>query len=315
VDAIIYYFNEQEFVMEQLSLRPDELRLMAEKNVTCPFVGTAVATSHLPVFNEVTNPLARIEDVRSLGNSGDSGNSDLGDVLAFFASGNHALMRGPDDRLGPKVPDGLFSLEFPGSQGSHPGHSGILQDDPEMLDSGVLNLENFQRLARRASDGVLKRTDVAKFIAENLHRDPHSKVFHASVVALLGQDLGHVVATAGASLLEMLRGSQETSSGRRVEEKLTKLMGEDNLIGSSGEFGLLFAFLANRPGAKEVEGEPVLFLEDVRKMFVDKTFPDGWETWRKTRADWIKNTTALIVSSAKAYLALSDEQAAGRSAI
>jgi len=162
---------------------------------------------------------------------------------------------------------------------------------------------------------VIKRSDVAKFIAENLHRDPNSKVFRASVVALLGHDLRQVVATAGASLLEMLHASHDKSSGRRVEEKLTKLMGEDNLIGSSGEFGLLFAFLANRPGAKEVEGEPVLFLEDVRSMFLDKRFPEGWKTWRKTRADWIKDTTALIVSSAKAYLALSDEPATSRSAI
>ena len=294
-------------------LRPDDsqLRLIVEKKVTCPFVGTAVATGRLPLLNAVTNPLARIEDVKILGNSG---NGDLGDVLAFFAGGNHSLMRGPNDRLNQKVPPGLFSLEFPGSQGSHPGHSRILEADPETLDSGELNLENFQRLASRAKDGVLKRSDVASFIAENLHRDPHSKVFQASVAALLGHDLVQLVATAGASLAEIFHGSHARSSDRTVEEKLTKLMGEDNLFGSAGEFGLLFAFLANRPGAKQVDGEPALLLEDVRLMFVDKRFPDGWDTWRKTRADWIENTIKLIVSSAKAYLELRDK-AAAKSAI
>jgi hypothetical protein len=38
-------------------------------------------------------------------------------------------------------------------------------------------------------------------------------------------------------------------------------------------------------------------------MFVHKRLPEGWETWRKTRADWITNTIALIVSGGKAYLA------------
>jgi hypothetical protein len=53
-----------------------------------------------------------------------------------------------------------------------------------------------------------------------------------------------------------------------------------------------------------VDGEPALPLEDVRSMFMLKLLPEGWETWRKTRADWVTNTTALIVSAGKAYLAL-----------
>ncbi len=242
--------------MEQLPLSPDDLRLIVEKKATCPFVGTAVATGHLPVFETVTNPLAQIEDVRDLGNRGDNGDSDLGDVLAFFASGNHAKMRGSGNLLDQKVPAGMFSLQFPGSQGSHPGHSGILQGDPTQLESGGLNMENFQRLASLATDGLLTRSAVAQFIAENLCRDPHAKVFQPSVVSLLGHDLGQLVAATGASLLDIFRQSHDPNSGRTFEEHLTKLMGEDNLIGSSGEFGLLFAFLANRPGAREVNGEP-----------------------------------------------------------
>lgn len=288
---------------DAVPLDPDALRDIVEKKATCPFIGTAVATGHLPVRNAAANPLASIEDVRSLGNTG---GGDLGEVLALFATGNHALMRGADDRLNLKAPIGLFSLEFPGSQGSHPGHSGILERDPAELGSGRFSPEDFQRLASRATDGVIKRSDVAKFIAENLHRDTKSKVFGLSVLGRLAGDLGHFVASVGPDLLAKLHGSDDVAKGlhRELEQKFTKLLGEDNLAGSSGEFGLLFAFLAHKPGAREVDGEPALSLDDLRSMFVEKRFPEGWQSWKKTRADWIKNSVALMVGAGEAYLAL-----------
>jgi len=36
-------------------------------------------------------------------------------------------------------------------------------------------------------------------------------------------------------------------------------------------------------------------------MFVDKRLPDGWETWKKLRKDWQKNTFHLMASAAKHY--------------
>ena len=78
-----------------------------------------------------------------------------------------------------------------------------------------------------------------------------------------------------------------------------------------GEFGLMFAFLANKPGASEVDGEPAISLEDLQSMFQDKRFPDGWENWRKTRLDWIINTTSLAMSAGKAYLALQRKEEKG----
>jgi hypothetical protein len=39
-------------------------------------------------------------------------------------------------------------------------------------------------------------------------------------------------------------------------------------------------------------------------MFLDKRFPNGWATWRKTRLDWVINTTSLMVSAGKEYLTL-----------
>jgi hypothetical protein len=286
-----------------LQLSATALDEIVEKKATCPFLGTAVATGQLPVRNEASNPLASIEDAKMLG---DTGGGDLGSLLVLFAAGNHAFMRGRTDRLDQHVPDGLFSLELPGSQGSHPGHSGILQGDPETLDSGRLSQTDFARLASRAKDGLLKRSDVGRFIAENLHRDPKAKVFGLRVAELLARDLGHFVGSVGPDLLTKLARSDEggDAAHRDLEQKLTRFLGEDNLIGSAGEFGLLFAFLANKPGAREVDGEPALSLEDLQSMFLDKRFPNGWKTWRKTRLDWVINTTSLMVSAGKEYLTL-----------
>jgi hypothetical protein len=289
------------FFMENvLQLEPEALREIVEKKATCPFIGTAVRTGILPIRNEVTNPLARIEDVRTLGNTG---GGDLGNLLVLFATGNHGFMRDPHGQLAQKAPDGFFSLEFPGSQGSHPGHSGILEGDPGELDSGRFSLVDFHRLANRAIDGLIKRSDVGNFIAENLRNDPKSKVFGASIAGLLAHDLEEFVARVGSDLLERLRGDN-SSLHTELEEKLTRLTGEDNLVASSGEYGLLFAFLAKKPEAKELGGEPTLSLQDIESMFVLRRFPQGWEGWKKTRADWIINSTALIVSAGKAYLKL-----------
>jgi hypothetical protein len=290
--------------------RPVELSdadkaFVVERKAACPFIASAVAEGRLPVRNDAQNPLASIEEVRRLGNTG---GGDLGDLLVLFASGNHAFMRGDSGKLDRPAPGGLFSLEFPGSQGSHPGHSRILQEDPEALDSGRLSEADFARLTSRAKDGWIKRSDVGRFIAENLLRDPKSKVFGRQTAALLAGDLRGVVSALGSVLRRKLFGSGGDATHRDVEEKLTKLAGEDNLVGSAGEFGLLFAFLANRPGAEEVDDEPALAVQDLKSMFVDKRLPDGWETWKKSRVDWLTNTTGLVLSAAEEYRALKRTQ-------
>ena len=201
------------------------------------------------------------------------------------------------------MPIGLFSLELPGSQGSHPGHSGILQGDPEKLDSGRVSEADFDRLARRAKDRLIKRSDVGRFIAENLLKDPKSKVFGLDVAELLARDLGVLVDTVGRTIGARLLGSDDEAAAaqRLAEEKLTKLLGEDNLVGSCGEYGLLFALLINKPGPNELDGEPALSLEDLRRMFLDMTLPAGWDTWKKRRVDWTLHTTGLLVIAAKEY--------------
>ena len=282
-----------------IDLDEAQRRALVDTKATCPFIGAAVASEQLPVRNAVDNPLAAVDDVRELGNRG---GGDLGDLLAFFASGNHAMMRGDAGVLDTPVPPGLFSLEFPGSQGSHPGHSGILEQAFDVPGSGRLSVADFERLAGRARDGRVARSQVADFIAENLARDPSAKVFAASVARLLARDLASFVGEVGPALLDEMRGSGERAA-RSLEPKLTRLLGEDNLVGSAGEFGLLFAFFANKPKSPTQNGEPALDVADVRDMFVAKRLPHGWETWRKSRADWVVHTTALLIDAGKAYLA------------
>jgi hypothetical protein len=289
------------------------LRLSAEvtgeivrTKATCPFIGTALATGVLPVRNTADNPLASLDDVRELGNTG---GGDLGEVLQLFASGNHLLMRGSSGKLDTKAPPGLFSLEFPGSQGSHAGHSGILQGDPRTLASGRLSLDDFQRLVRRSTNGLITRSDVAHFIAENLHRDANSKVFGKATAMLLLSDLTSFVGTVGPTLVKRLAtsGKGTVDAHRELEQKLTKLLDDDNLVGAAGEFGLLFAFFANKPGGAVIDGAPAIAVSDLEAMFVDKRFPDGWRNWKKSRIDWVGNTTALLVGAGAEYLRLRRE--------
>lgn len=285
-----------------VELGGDELAKLVEKKATCPFIGSAITQGALPVRNSVADPLASVEDVRALGNSG---GGDLGDLLVLFASGNHALMRGSSGQLDQPVPAGLFSLAFPGSQGSHPGHSGILQGNPSVPDSGRFSADDFARLAALGRDGWIRRSDVGRFIADNLLRDPAARVFGAEVAKLLASDLLALAESTGTAWMRRIFGSDDDRQGahRDMEEKLTRLLGQDNLVGSAGEFGLLFAFFANRPDAREVDGEPALAVADLQAMFLHKRLPDGWDTWKKARIDWVTNTTALLVAAAREYLA------------
>ncbi|MBV9927554.1 MAG: hypothetical protein JOZ96_21230 [Acidobacteria bacterium] len=282
-------------------LGDEERALIVERKATCPFIGSAVNEGRLRVLNDANDPLASIEEVRMLGNTGEG--SDLGDVLVLFAKGNHAFRRGDSGRLDVELEGDLFSLDFPGSQGSHPGHSGILQGDPTALGSGRLSKADFERLTSRAQGGLIKRSEVGHFIAENVLRDPNSKVSDAETLKLLGRDLKGLAKAVVVAFLGGFRGSdRDTEAAHRAFfEKLTRLAGEENLVGSAGEFGLLFAFLAHSPRTREVGGEPAVSVEDLRAMFVEKRLPDGWETWKKSWGDWVKSTNKLFLSAAAEY--------------
>lgn len=273
---------------EHETLSEDQRSEIAEKMATCPFVGTAIATGRLSVFKSVGNPLAGINEVAHLG---DLGGGDLGTrVLKLFARGNHSRWVVPGNGAGSFVPNGLFSLHFGGSQGAHAGHSGILLGDPDAIGQGRLDRAELDRLAAYADrDDRLSIDSIGDFIAENLKRDPKAQVLPAWVLI--------------KNTARLLKEFKDVALGgdelERTEafEALTKLLGEDNLAGSAGEWGLLFAFLKNSPNSDDGD----IALSDVEAMFVDKRFPAGWETWEKTALSWIKATLRLTKDASFAY--------------
>jgi hypothetical protein len=56
-----------------------------------------------------------------------------------------------------------------------------------------ISMENFDRLEMQAKGGLLKLSDVGSYIAQNLKRDPDSKVSVAMVADLLAQDLARII--------------------------------------------------------------------------------------------------------------------------
>jgi hypothetical protein len=292
-------------------LSDPERAAVVTKKATCPFIGSAVKGGALPVKNDAERPLASIDDVVKLGNTGKG--SDLGQVLKVFAEGNHDKLPGPSGKLDQQVPPGLLSLDFPGSQGSHPGHSGILQGNPALPNSGRFSDADWARLASHADkDGFVSRQELGRFIGENLAKDPSSKVFDANVAKLLGQDALRTGADVVAKLEQKLTGRPDGGAGdKKLYEALTRTLGENNLIGSSGEYGLLCAFLQNSPKTQRGAGGPKFSMDDVKLMFKDKQLPPGWESWKKTSASWVENTTGLLVAAAGEYAKLEAKKSVG----
>jgi hypothetical protein len=271
-----------------ISLAPEEQMEIAVKMATCPFVGAAVATGQLPVYSTKERPLAVIDEVAHIG---DLGGGDLGTrVLRLFARGNHSRWIPFLDEGDIFVPNGTFSLQFGGSQGAHAGHSGILLGDPDKVDSGRFDQAQFDRLAEHADlAGRLSIDSIGDFIAENLKQDPNAQVLPIQKVA---SDIIQLL----REFKDLLLAADESEKTETIEA-LTKLLGEDHLMASAGEWGLLFAFLKNGPNSHDGD----IALTDVTAMFVDKRLPDGWETWEKSALSWINATLLLAKDAALAY--------------
>lgn len=282
--------------MDTIELSRQQRQTIATKKATCPFLASAVDSGKLGVRNSARSPLAAIEDIVALG---DSGGGDLGrNVLKLFAVGNHSRMPEPSGAFSLSTPPGTMSLDLAGSQGAHPGHSGILLGDPATTDAGRFSADAFARLAKHAdAKGRLSTQAIGAFIAENLARDPDAKVLP---MGRLASDLFGLAGEVKDSLMARLLGRHTERDGVELREKLTKLGGEDNLVGSAGEFGLLFAFLANRPDLDR-DGDVGIRLQDVEEMFVHHRFPDGWETWPKKASDWVHATTRITAAATEAY--------------
>lgn len=274
-----------------VDLSDEQRHGIAERKATCPFLASAVESGDLSVRNNAARPLAAIADVAALG---DSGGGDLGRrVLKLFARGNHSRVPDTDGNFGAPAPTGMFSLDLAGSQGAHPGHSGILLGNPHELNAGRFSKADFERLAERANDSRLLTTEaVGEFIADNIERDPES------ARSSFAEDAIGFAREIGDNLFARLRGGRTERDATELIASLTKLTGSNNLIGSAGEFGLLFAFLANRPGA----ADDAIRLDDVEAMMVDRRFPAGWESWPKKATDWLDATTRIAAAAFKAHL-------------
>ena len=240
-------------------------------------------------------PLAAVADVVALG---DAGGGDLGRrVLGVFATGNHRRVPDAAGRFAEATPDGLMSLDLAGSQGAHPGHSGIMLGDPRAIDSGRFSEADFARLARHAGvDGTLDERAVGRFIAENVGRDPEARVLP---VGRLAVELFGVADEALDGLVARLRGRHEARDRAELVERLTRLAATDNLVGSAGEFGLLFAFFAGR-------GDGTVRLEEVRAMMQDLRLPEGWRDWPKQSLDWVRSTARIAAFALRAHVAGAD---------
>jgi hypothetical protein len=277
---------------DPVSLPQEERIEIAEKMATCPFVGTAVAIGQLQVLNTAENPLAYIGEIARLG---DLGGGDLGThVLKLFARGNHSSWVAPMDDVGTPMPTGTFSLQFGGSQGAHAGHSGILLDDPREVSCGRFDQDEFKRLADHADrNGRLSIDSIGEFIAENLKLDRPNRP--KAQVLPLSQLMGGTIRLLNEFKDVVLGGDEQESTD--AISALTKLLGEDHLVASAGEWGLLFAFLKNSPKSDDRD----IALSDVEEMFVAKRFPTGWETWEKTALSWVIATLRLTKNATLAY--------------
>lgn len=276
---------------------------VATKMAVCPFIGSKTATD-LPIYGSKDNPLAKVADVIKSAGPGSLGEA----VLRIFAEGNHSKMLGPSGKLDKSCPEGFMSLHLLGSQGSGPGRQKILHgDDPTEIGAGHLRPENFERLKSFANaDGTIGTEGLGKAIGRRMFEerdDPHVKVWGAKVFGLLGIDFAKAFSAAGPALFEEAIGTPALGGPAEVEflQKLTKFSGDNTLVASSGEWGLIGAFFENAPGVKQADGTlkiPVKYLE---AMFLKKELPAGADDWEKNGSGWAQATTRILLAAAKEY--------------
>ncbi len=292
------------------ALNDAELQQVAWHKGTCPFIGTGITTRELKVRGSADNPLIALEDVVKAGNSG---GGDLGTFTArVFGAGNQAFMRDASGQLTVPVPKGTMSANLPGSQGAHSGKadSQILIKPGSGTDSGRLGpndpevIARFNDLARLgdAHGGWVTTSDVGNFIAANANRDKANVVLlgQNDLVTKLAGDLGGLAESAIPSLLAKIEGN-DPAAERVFIERVTKLLGQDNIIGSAGEFALFFAFVAHQPNARKINGELAISVADLRSMFFHTGFPEGWKDSKKTTHDWVVATLHMVVAAEKEY--------------
>ena len=116
--------------------------------------------------------------------------------------------------------------------------------DPGAVGQGRFDQTAFARLAGHADKkGHLSIDAVGDFIADNLKRDDNAQVLPP--LKLFG-----ALARLLDEFMDVVMGGDESEKTEAIEA-LTKLLGTDHLVGSAGEWGLLFAFLKNSPNSDD----------------------------------------------------------------
>lgn len=289
-----------------LTLGKAERTEIATKMAVCPFMGSKAM--ELPIYGSKENPLVKVEDVIQAAGEGTLGK----EVLRVFAEGNHSKMLGGSGKLDAQCPQGFMSLHLLGSQGSGPGRQKILHgDDPKEIGTGHLRPENFARLAAFGNaDGTITLEQLGKAIGTRMFEerdDPNVKVWGAKVFGLLGIDFAKAFTAAAPALFEEAKERllKKPTLGGPAEvdflQKLTKFTGENTMIASSGEWGLIGAFFSHAPGVKQPDGTLHIPLDQLQAAFLKKELPAGSDGWTKNASDWVHATTSILLAAAHEY--------------
>lgn len=307
----------------RLNLTDDQRRDMVSKKTTCPFVGTALAMKKIFAYGTLADPVALIAGLPgtaalSAAQEGSAvkagGAGDLPQGFRIVARGNHNT--GGD---GVRAPEGMFSLDFPNSQGAHAAHSFILMGNPRALDSGRLTEQNLGRLINEKSKGghaelvngklVVRRSELGNFVARNVACDPHAVSISRGpfgFVSLLGGDIVEFTERAATLTLSKLSGSMSEPEKTQLLEGMLQIATRNNLVGSAAEFGLLTSALEGSTNAVTLSnGERALSVDDIEGIFAGKKvdgkydpltrrLPPNWETTPKTTVRFLINTVEIL---------------------
>jgi hypothetical protein len=273
--------------LPELVVTNDQRVELAAKGTTCPFARAAILLGQVKLHGELAQPLANTADIARLGNVG---GGDLGRVLRLFAAINHNKLVGPGGATTRPVPDGTFGAWFPGSHGAHPGHSGILMGDPSNVGSGQLSPEKLDRLTALGTlypDGkrYISREQIGAFIAENVKADPTARGFNRAGMKSLSIEIAKLLVRAA-------RGGDSTL----LEDTAHLLVTSNDLVNSSGEFGLLFTRFAD---GQDANGNPLVSTAAIDALFRQGVFPAGWDKKPAFAKQWIKDT--LVITKAAVF--------------
>jgi hypothetical protein len=268
--------------LPELQVTDTQRATLVTKGATCPFMRAAVALKQIRLHGTVEQPLANTADVVRLGNAG---GGDLGKVLAFFAKINHNKIVGPGGKTTKAVPAGTFSVWFPGSNGAHPGHSGILMGNPGDVGAGRFAPERLARLTTELStlypDGkrYISREQIGVWIAQNVEADPDSRGFNWDGIRSLSTQVAQLLARAVTG-----------GDGTLLEDTLHLLVTNNDLVNSCGEFALLFTRFAD---GRDADGDPLVSTDAIDAMFRRGVFPAGWDQRPAKAIDWVTNTLVI----------------------